>query len=61
MREIEDVKPPVPHIASSNAANTDIIELEARIAAHKIRVKLLEEQVQSPSTIKKQALYSLKR
>ena len=48
VQDDEDVKPPISHIAPQSAVNTDIIELEARIAAHKIRVKLLEEQVRSP-------------
>ena len=43
VQDDEDVKPPAPHPTPQN--DTDIIELEARIAAHEIRIKLLAEQV----------------
>ena len=52
VQDDEDVKPPISHTAPQNAVNTDIIELEARIAAHEIRMKFLAEQVQSPQTVK---------
>ena len=43
IQDDDDVKPPAPHLVPQN--DTSIIELEARIAAHEIRIKLLAEQV----------------